>query len=171
MARDSSAYQALLQSLLPPGRAFSRDPTSGVGQLALGLADEFARLDTRGQDLIEESDPRTTVELLPDWELEYGLPDPCAGDIQSLVGRRQRLVAKIAENGGLSQPELIALAANLGYAITITTFSPYGCDSDCDAFLYGTADRFAWRVNAPAVNVETSTCDSFCDEQIQTFGN
>jgi uncharacterized protein YmfQ (DUF2313 family) len=169
--RDAQAYGAMLVDLLPPGLAWSRNPASQLGQLALGLGDEFARLDARAQHLIVESDPRYTVELLNEWEFEYGLPDPCAGESQTLAGRQQRLTARVIENGALSEPELIGYALALGFVITITKFDPYTCDSDCDATLYGPLDRFVWRVNGPAVTVVSSTCDSFCDEQIETFGN
>ena len=58
-------YQTLLQQLLPYGPAWTDDPDAGITRLFTGLAQELARLDTRAWQLIEEADPRTTLNCSP----------------------------------------------------------------------------------------------------------
>ncbi|HUO23111.1 MAG TPA: putative phage tail protein [Caulobacteraceae bacterium] len=163
MALNASAYQTMLLQLLPPGLAWTRDPSSTLAQLMLALADELAALDARVDDLLLEMDPRTTTELIGDWEAMCGLPDPCAGDVgdQSLAGRRTRIVAKLTELGGQSPAYLISVAAALGYTVTITEFLTDASD----------ANRVSFRVNAPESTIDYMTCESACDDRLETWGN
>lgn len=71
-ARPATAYAQMLLQLLPDGRLWRR-VGSLLERLLLGSADELARLDARAADLLRESDPRTAVELLPEYERELGL--------------------------------------------------------------------------------------------------
>ncbi len=75
--------------------------------------------------LTQESDPRRTYELLPEWERALGLPDPCVPVVQTLPERRQALVNKLTIQGGQSRAFFIATAANLGYRIAITEYRPF----------------------------------------------
>lgn len=76
--RDGSHYFSALLDLLPQGLAWTREPDSTLGKTCRGLAEYWGFVDSRAADLLEiESDPRTTIELLPDWERAWGLPDPC----------------------------------------------------------------------------------------------
>jgi len=56
------------RSLLPPGRAWTAAPGTFLYQLLLGTSDELSRVSDRAANLVEESDPRTAFELLPDYE-------------------------------------------------------------------------------------------------------
>lgn len=168
---DRAAYTAQLQALLPSGAAWPREPEAALTRLLDALAAELAIIDGRAAQLIEEADPRSTSELLPDWERVVGLPDPCAGDDQTLAGRRERLVQKLTTRGGQSRAYFIRLAAALGYPITITEFRPFTCNSYCDDGLDPDPWRFVWRVNAPAVTIRPFTAESGCDEPIRAWGN
>lgn len=76
--RDGDAYGEQFLTFLPQGQAWPRDPGSTLVNACLGLAHYYGFVDGRAADLLEiESDPRITVELLPDWEKAWGLPDPC----------------------------------------------------------------------------------------------
>jgi uncharacterized protein YmfQ (DUF2313 family) len=77
MGLTADDYRALCQNLLPSGPAWSREPDAFTTRLLDAWAQELARIDARVDALIEEADPRTTTELLPDWERNYGLPDEC----------------------------------------------------------------------------------------------
>lgn len=106
------------------------------------------------QDLIEalppETDPRSTSALLQDWERVYGLPDECRGQADTIADRRLRLVAKVAETGGLSKPYFIALASALGYTgVTITSFKPTNAEMGCEDAVRDESWRRAWQVNMP----------------------
>ena len=144
---DAEAYRDQLARLLPPGRAWPRDADSVLGRTLAGLAEELARVDARAGDLSEEADPRTALELLPDWERVAGLPDSCTG-APTNPGERQVAVAnKLAQRGGQSIQFFTELAARLGYYVEIEEFTSldagFGAGDDCN----GDAWRFAWCVN------------------------
>ena len=151
MARDAAQYREQLKALLPPGQAISRDAGTTIDDLLLALADEWARLDARGIALTVDVNPVTTTETLPDWERVAGLPDTCGGDQSTTVqGRRAGLVGRLAATGGQSRAYFIAVAAAIGYAITITEFRPFrvGFSTPGDGLSNGDW-AFTWRVNAP----------------------
>lgn len=76
-------------NLLPRGQAWPREIDSTLVLTVNGLANYWGYVDGRAADLLEtESDPRTTVELLPDWERNWGLPDPCFPSAQSITERQ-----------------------------------------------------------------------------------
>ena len=126
--RTGSDYAQQFLRLLPQGQAWSRDPQSVLVQTCEGLCDYWGFVDSRAADLLEiESDPRLTTELLPDWERNWGLPDPCVTAPQSIQARRVALVLKMTMMGGQSREFYEAVAAALGYTITITEYLPYIC--------------------------------------------
>lgn len=127
--RSGDDYAHALLNLLPQGQAWTRNPLSVLVQTCEGLANYWGYVDGRAADLLEiESDPRTALELLPDWERNWGLPDPCLSDPPtSLFDRRAALVAKMTMIGAQSRQFFINVAASLGYSITITEYAPYMC--------------------------------------------
>ncbi|WP_157081126.1 putative phage tail protein, partial [Novosphingobium naphthalenivorans] len=98
--RDNAAYARQMKQLLPKGAAWDFAPDGTFARLLLALAAEFARIDSRALDLIGEADPRTTLELLPDWERVAGLPDSCTGAPDEVAERQAALHQKIAGVGG-----------------------------------------------------------------------
>ncbi len=119
MAKDYTSYLQLLLSLLPKGKAWNRnDPV--LSQLLTGEAVELARVDSRVDDLIEERDTRTAVELLPEYEEDYGL----SAGILSTAQREAACNTKLRATGSLLKTYYIALAATLGYTVTIDEYTP-----------------------------------------------
>lgn len=124
--RSGDDYAAALISLLPTGPAWPRDPGSILVAALTGLAEYWGFVDSRAADLLErESDPRLTVELLPDWERAWGLPDPCISTPQTIAARQKMLVLWMTMIGGQSRAFFTSIAAWLGYTITITEFAPF----------------------------------------------
>lgn len=122
---DAAAWLDQLQQLAPPGAAWTRDADATWTRLLAALAAEFARLDARAERLRDEADPRTALELLPDWERLVGLPDACSGAIAVTVPeRRQAIVTRLTARGGQSIAYLTGLAAALGYPIAIEEARP-----------------------------------------------
>jgi uncharacterized protein YmfQ (DUF2313 family) len=167
----ATEYRAQLQALLPPGLAWPRDDSAPLPRLLHAWAEELARLDARAKTLVDEADPRTTTELLTDWERVAGLPDACTGPLETLTQRRAALVARLTGLGGQSPAYFIALAAALGYAITITEFRPHLVMSDVDAPLCDAPWRFVWQVNAATETVRHLLVDSPVDEPLAIWGN
>ncbi len=152
MTLTTEAYADLLKSLLPQGPAWPTDEEgSTLNLLLLAMAEELARLDARAGTLVNESDPTTTVETLEAWERNFGLPDSCAGQFETLQQRRAALLSKITRKGGQSPQYFIDLAATYGFEITIDEFFPFrfGKSAFGDAFNGGTRP-FYWQINAPA---------------------
>jgi uncharacterized protein YmfQ (DUF2313 family) len=148
---DADDFAQALADLLPVGAVWPREPDATLMRLVAGLAGGANAAHQRAQDLLmRESDPAQTVELLPDWERAYGLPDTCAPEAQGLQERQAALQARIAALGGQSRAYYIAVAAALGFQITIDEFRPFRADrSTADTPVYDTPWPFTWRVNAP----------------------
>lgn len=164
-------YADQLTQLLPQGEAWPRDPDTVLGKLIAGLAGVFARVHNRALDLIEEADPRTAVESLPEWERETGLPGTCTPIADTLVQRRAAVVARLTARGGQSRPFYISVAAALGYDVTITEFSHFSCNSACDDPVCDEDWTYVWRIDAPEVTIVQMTCQSGCDEPLRAWGN
>ena len=145
---NADDYHAQLVELQPPGTALPRDAGS-IWQRILGAAaEEPARVDARVQDLLREFDPREALELLPDFERAFGLPDACSRPAETLQERRAAVHEKMTGQGRQDRAYYMALAIKLGYAITITEYRPFICGlSRCGDVLNGEHRvRFYWRV-------------------------
>ena len=137
-----------LTKLLPPGPAWDMEQSVVASQMLAAWADEFSRVYNRAEALIQEADPRTTLELLLDYERVFGLPTDCmAGTDQTLQQRRSALVSQMVSVGGQSKEYLIGLAAAVGYTVTITEFRPNTVLSGVDEPIYGMDFAFIWQVN------------------------
>lgn len=112
-------YQRLLKRLLPKGWVWDFSPDSKLSNLISGLAAELARVDDAASNLLVESDPRTTFDLLTDWERVVGLPDACTGLAPTISERRFQIVAKLIRGGTQNKQFFVDLAASLGYTITV----------------------------------------------------
>jgi uncharacterized protein YmfQ (DUF2313 family) len=126
--RSGDDYASALLALLPVGSAWPRDPGSTLVEATAGLAEEYGFVDGRAADLLErESDPRITFELLPDWERNWGLPDPCFAEALSVADRQRILVFKMTLLGAQSREFFITEVAlkMLGYTVTISEYAPF----------------------------------------------
>lgn len=171
MARTATQYLHQLQALLPQGAAWTREPGTILASLLDALAQEPARVDARGDALVRESDPRTTQEMIADWERAFGLPVPCTWLASSLNLRRSALHANVISTGGQSRAYYIGVAAALGYTITITEFRPFTVGDHVDDPIYGEDWAYAWQVNAPAETVTYFSATSGAGDALAEWGN
>lgn len=117
-ALPATSYARMMLALFPPGRLW-RLVGSTLASTITACADELTRLHTRALDLIEESDPTTAYELLPEYErdLEIGV------GVGTIAERRARVVARIVARQRYRPVDLrTALAPLLGQtpaAVTI----------------------------------------------------
>lgn len=158
---DGSQYLQLQQNLLPPGAAWPREDGAALTELLHGFAEEFARTHNRADELIIEADPRSTLELLGDWERVAGLPDPCSPAANTIQERRDALVERLTSRGGQSIAFFIAIATAIGYGnVTITEFSPFRCGIDqCGLTELGdNSIWFKWQVHVPEARVTNFRC-------------
>lgn len=63
-------------ALLPRGVAWPKSPDSRLGKLLDALTREFDRVEARAADLLRESNPATTSELLAEWDAIVALNYP-----------------------------------------------------------------------------------------------
>jgi uncharacterized protein YmfQ (DUF2313 family) len=130
----AAEFAASLVALLPPGIAWEGPQ---MADFCAGAASAFSDLHAQAAQLSEvELNPATTDILLPAWEQDYGLPDCCTPLGATLQQQRNTLLAKIAEVGGASEAYYIAVAAALGWTITITR---------------GAIGSYQWTINTSAV--------------------
>lgn len=156
-------HQALMD-LLPHGWAWPRDPDAILSLFFAAIAEDAARLQARYCDLLVESNPTTTAELLPDWERALGLPDPCAPVGFGIEERRGAVIAALNSGGGASVAYFEMLARDRGYEVTIEERRPFRagrsrCGSTA-ARLGPSRMRFAWIVKLQTPRVVRFRCGS-----------
>lgn len=126
VTRSGDDYAEALSELLPQGEAWPRYDDSALMQVVRGLTRIWEDFETRAALLLEvESDPRITSELLPDWERNWGLPDPCYQEPLTVPDRQRALVQRMTIEGGQSKEFFISVAAYIGYDITISEIRPF----------------------------------------------
>src|SRR5262252_11146789 len=108
--RSGDDYAVGMNNLLPQGLAWPRWPNTVLQNVVQGLAQIWGFVDSRAADLLErESDPRQTVELLPDWERNWGLPE-CGLPLGTIGERQKALVLKMTLLGAQSREFFIDVA-------------------------------------------------------------
>lgn len=166
-------YLHILQQLLPPGAAWPREAEATLTKLLEALAQGLALVHNRAEALIEEADPRTTAEMLTDWERVAGLPDPCSGLAETVQERRAAVVAKLTSRGGQSIAFLEALAAAYGFTVTVSEFRPFraGINRAGDP-LNGEWWPYVFQINAPETTITYFRAgQSAAGEPLRKWGN
>jgi uncharacterized protein YmfQ (DUF2313 family) len=117
---------------LPPGIAWAakRISTSNTYKLLKSVSQQVQILFSDFDRLKEEMDPNTTTELIDRWEKEYGIPDDIIAVAFTIPDRRNNVILKMAGLNISTINEFRALAARLGYTLTIDIssairFPPY----------------------------------------------
>jgi uncharacterized protein YmfQ (DUF2313 family) len=156
MAVTAEYYRAQLFQLRPPGPVWNWTVGGVLWNLALAIADGLVRLHLRIERLYLEADPRSTSELLPEWEATVGLPDGCIPGGGSTEQRRAAVNARLLALGGASESYFIGLAAAYGYTVTITYPAQHH-----------------WRVHSPsAVSITTFKAGrSRANDPLRSWGN
>ena len=101
--------------MLPVGPAWDPANTPQIEAVLKGIAEELARIDARAADLLNEVDPASVSELVPDWEKIMGLPDPCLGPKPLFGDRRIAVRERLTAVGGQNSAYFIEIARSQGY--------------------------------------------------------
>jgi uncharacterized protein YmfQ (DUF2313 family) len=151
LRRTADDYVQAFLALLPRGQVWARDLQRLMMGVFAGLARYWGHVDGRAADLLErESDPQRTVELLPEWETAFGLPDECFPEATTIGERQRMLVTKITWQGGQSRAYFIGLLAWLGFKVQIHEWSPFMAGiSRCGDTRPAPEERFRWYVGRP----------------------
>ncbi|HCD7552969.1 TPA: DUF2313 domain-containing protein [Citrobacter farmeri] len=157
MDQLTTDYFLQLEKLLPRGPAWSeQDP------LMAGLAPAFAAIHQRTTDLIRETNPAQTTELIDRWEYCLALPDSCSvPGVDTIQQRQQRLAIKFNLTGAITEQFYLEVLSELGYPdATISTFSDE-------------ARAYTWQVNmgGSGTPITNMTCLGNCNDFIRTWGD
>jgi uncharacterized protein YmfQ (DUF2313 family) len=120
-------WLAALRALLPRGAVWAGAYNGVLGGVLNGIADRLGWIEGRiGAVLNRESLPVAAVDLLPEWERVFALPDLCcpAPEAQAVAQRQAVLRSRLTDSGGQSRAHFIALAAQYGYTISIQEYAP-----------------------------------------------
>lgn len=110
--------------------------------------------------LMQEMFADKAYNLLTDWERVCGLTPDADDPLQT---RRDAVVRKLRELGGLSRNYFITLAASIGWTITIDELQPFMAGwGRCGDTIYDEAVRWIWRVNIPGHSVYFFRAGSSC---------
>lgn len=140
-------YVQLFKTLLPKGKAWNKESGSTLDKFLFGLAEELVRSDNQIAKLLSETDPRTSTELLPEWESAVGLPDECQEISESIGERRNDVFRKFSTAGGQSPQYFIDLAATFGYTVTIRNLLSFRAGRGrAGDQIWGWDFRFYWEV-------------------------
>ena len=161
-------YVAALHALLPRGRAWSRDGDTTQTAVLTGLAEVYEDSNQDANDLLVQAFPATADEMLPEWEYTFGLPESTTAYVSE---RQRRVVAALTNTGGQSVAYFIALAAALGFTITITQFTAYNVRKPVGVPIAGDGWAHTWRVNARAADAITYTPTADVVPATPNFGN
>lgn len=169
VTRTGDDYAEAFSSLLPWGLAWPRGRDSVLMHVVSGLAQVWGTVDAQAASLLElESDPRTALILLPDWERNFGLPDECYAEPFTIGDRQRALVQRMTIEGGQSREFFISAAAYIGYPITISEYRPFmvgidrvgdnrtlvdGVYGDYPYVLGPPENRFYWTVHVSGVRL------------------
>jgi uncharacterized protein YmfQ (DUF2313 family) len=124
--RGPDDYAYAFQTLMPRGQAWPRATRSVIRRLCDSLAWFWGFVDSRAADLLErESDPQQTIDLLPEWERAWGLPEECFPEAQTIGERQKMLVTKMTWQGGQSRQYFIDIMTWLGFRVVIREWAPF----------------------------------------------
>lgn len=156
---SAAQYSQAARNLLPPGRAWNRQDGSNQASFCDALGDVYEEQDGDSVQMLANFFPATATEGIDEWNATLGLPDPCGGAPANQTINQQQIVARLVATGGQSVPYYTALAAALGFQISITEFSPELVGDDAPpGFITNAQDwAYSWRVNI--LNWETAPTD------------
>lgn len=113
----------LLAGHLPDGEAWRNkfNADANLGKLVIGLAAEYLRVSTLLEESLSEVDAATTIQLIEEWEQSVGIPDDCLEASGSLEQRRENVISKLGNYGGVqTAQDFVDFAEFLGFDVRIS---------------------------------------------------
>lgn len=175
LARYRNRLMREALSLQPHGEAWSRDVRSNFARLWYALGFGLARAEERGANVIDEADPRTTAELLSEWEAALGLPDNCLPVPETEAQRRALITARSVGVISASPEYFVLLAESIGVAITVVEGSSTPSrvnETSIGDSLEDEQGDFVWTVFAPQTQRTLARVDEArIGDSLETYGN
>jgi len=150
----SDDYYRLLKRLSPRGVLWRAILGTRYDKWLQAAAIELARIhNVLASVLADEMNPGTSRLIIDAWLTALGVPDGCVDVPTTTSGKQALAVARWLATNGNDPDFFIAVAANLGFTVTITE-TPYppfrfGSSRFGDP-MNGAEAQFYWRVNASA---------------------
>lgn len=149
MARTAQDFAGLIERTLPGGHAWPTEPGTTFAELLEALAVTFSDVDAAAARMLLEFDPRTATELMPEWLEALGLPGDCMGTLSTLEEKRRVAGAKLGAYGGQTVAYFVAVAASLGFPVTVEEAKVFSIGDDCGLPCYGDGWEHVWIIIAP----------------------
>lgn len=149
--RDGNAYTEAWSNLLPTGLAWPREPSTTMMKIVGSFAQVWGKwVDRRAADLLEqETDPRKTLEMLPDWERNWGLPEICFVEPLTIDERRRQLIFKMTLLGAQSRNFFYEVAMWERNRILIKEFAPFMVGISEVGDTRDDAGDYRWEIGPP----------------------
>lgn len=166
-------YQGPLTSLMPRGVAFNPD-RGDIQEILKRTAYYLNETDRRLRIVWAESNPYQALQLLPEWEESFGLPNECyVAGTQTLDERKQAVINKWEDLGGDRVERYINIAKNLGYKdASVTRFRYHTCELNCEQPINEKEWRFVWLLNTKeSTKIKEATCQSGVDDPLRVWGD
>jgi len=183
-------YKELWKKLWPRGKAWDFEEQPVLSKLLDSSSIEFCRVDDFIDFLLREADPRITSALLTDWERLLGLPDECTPDDLSLDERRNQIVQKYTNVGGLNKTFYEFIGQQLGFEIFVNDFTNFKAGfavagdpisnffneifvagSTAGTFLTNVGWRFYFNVDMPITAAEVFEAGDVAGSPLRLFSN
>ncbi|WP_283196614.1 putative phage tail protein [Rhizobium sp. BT04] len=114
----------------PDGEAMPLNHT--LARFVRVLVDGFVWLYARAFGLTREAISQSASEMLPEWESDYGLPEPCFSGDQTTAQRLTALTRKVRADAVNTPGDFIRLALDYGFEIEIEEPAMFECGfSEC----------------------------------------
>lgn len=125
--QDSEDQADLLAAHLPVGRVWqaAHNSSTNLYKLLTGLSLAIFRLELLVKILSDEIDILQTVQLIQEWERSVGIPDDCFDREDTLEVRRQNVLRKFSNLGGVQTAvDFERIAAIFGIEVTVIPGGP-----------------------------------------------
>lgn len=119
-ARGKAVFGLLRHTPLGPAWLAFRTPGKTFARIWQSLARSLDDIDVAMCRLAQELDPRSTQELIGEWETAVGLPDLCLPTAATLDERRAWVLWRLAKRRWTTAQDWMDLAALFGMEIAVT---------------------------------------------------
>ncbi|MFB9086062.1 YmfQ family protein [Erwinia tracheiphila] len=160
-------YQQSGLKLLPNGKAWTKKPDSQLARLMLATGEEFARVDSINDALLNEMHPDRAFLLLDSWEDFAGLPDCSIDRDAPIENRRSALKTRLTMAGSLCIPFYEQLAASRGYSIRLVERYPHHCLRSCIYPIHPETNWFRVFVYVASTVTHYSTVLDNCTQRLR----
>lgn len=108
---SKSEMTKILSDFLPSGRVWDKknNPESNIYKLLASLAFVYQAVQESIQWLINETNVKTTTDLLSNWERSVGLPDDCVSTDRTLDQRREAVVSRLRKVPFVDKGQILTL--------------------------------------------------------------